>query len=106
MTIPLTTPAVAAAINARVNDRVREIQDTIGRYEQYIAAQREQMTKVEMEVIALFAVKARLEAVGFSPTISSWSNTLRLEIDKNQLTAAYAVLGRFDGRNAAKDIED
>lgn len=106
MTTTLTTLAVATAISERVTDRTNEINDTIRRYEGYIAAEREQLTKVESEVIELFEVKVRLEAAGFSPTISSWNNTLRLEIDKKQLTAAYGILGRFDGRNAVKEIED
>jgi hypothetical protein len=54
----------------------------------------------------MFEVKARLEAAGFQPRIESWSDTLRVTIEKDQLTAIYGVVGRFDGKNAVKDIEE
>lgn len=105
-TTAIVSETLAQDITAEVERRQRELQDSIRRYEEYIANKREEMTKVEGKLIEVFGVKARLEAAGFQVTYDRWSECLRVTIEQKQLTALYQVVGRFDGRNAEKEIED
>ena len=98
--------ALANEISENVERKLSSLRESIESYQRYIANKVEDMKKVEAQFIEVFAVKARLEAAGFKPAYSWWTEGLRLDIDQKQLTAAYEVLGRFDGRGAEKDIVD
>jgi hypothetical protein len=106
MTTAIATPDLAREISEEVERRKKDLTTSIECYRGYIARKEQQLTEVEGKVIEMFEVKAQLEAAGFQARIESWTDSLKVSIEKDQLTAIYGVVGRFDGKNAIKDIEN
>jgi hypothetical protein len=106
VTNAIITAAQAAELSEAVEQKRRDLLGTIQAYERYIADKRKQLDEVEARCVGVFEVKARLEAAGFRPRYDSWGEVLRVDVEREQLTDLYRVLGRFDGKNAERDIED
>ncbi len=102
----IVTDEVAAEITARVNTKKGDIESSIARYERYIENEREKLNQVEDATTNFFAVRARLQAAGFDVKVSSWNESLEVNVDRTQLTEVYKLIGRLNGEYAAKEIVD
>src|SRR4051812_2095244 len=103
MTAPVL-PELAAAIDERVRRRRTDIEQTVASYRRYIETELAQLAEVEAKVLTLFAVKARIEAMGLPCKVWTWSDHIEVETTKDRLVEVYRAVGRLDGKNRTVDL--